>query len=1668
MRQNTKITRLRSLILALIILISSISVPQNSYAQPTGKDVASILKPSLKVTLYQAGKKLEDNSSVEGKSPIAVNVEFKVPVKNDKPKPAQVVEKNDYTKIEIGKGIIVKDSNFKDITYTNKDTGKKIKLGVYRFVTDPATKKVTLEVEFTGDNTEDVFNDYEDITAKFDADFNLDISDIPPNQGGNKTVTILDKTYSFTVKEPDDKITVTKKGKVIVDDPDNRSIEWTVEVGTDGEVLDGYTLSDDLTNVGEYINGSFEFEYGPEKEKVNASNIASEVQYNTSKQLQYTFKKINGESIKKPVTVKFRTKLTDEEFMAIDSNSKSKSTTKTNEVKILKGAEEKAKATTKVNWSPKWATKSHYKHGKEGYQKKDGNYYIDWEIVVNEEKAKLKNVKIKDILGATTDTLGRDASSFSLEIVEAELKFYKADGTEDTSKSQKYGPGNSPIPAGNIFEVGNIDGKVELKVTTKLNNFTDSDLNRRYTFKNSAEVTWDSNNNTPVKVSNYVYIGTQAINKDVKDKTYFINDQNREGSEQYFLNQEAEWTITVSKDNIDNNPVVYDMIIFDPEVPSGNVKDLKILDSANNYVDEIDGIKLKKLEPQHLNYHKYIGSSEINNGLTLDVKPLYYKKDGTNFVHVGDLIIVKGFTQDKREFKLKTRLTDPKALIHDKDKDLDKEKGRPFTNTAYLAKGNQLVDRMSCWTRYLSRMLEKQALSVADAQKFKNIPTADNANKGINKIDPENKEKIKYFNYNTKSVIYRLSVNANQIKEVGDIDVTDTLPKGWVLKSYTIFEGEPVKDPVTNPNVIDHSKTMFEQIKQLDSTVKATGNGVSKILIGTEINTSINPTHSINNKNIYVNYTAPTSSIDSGEVKFKFKDIDKAYAILLEAGPTDEVFKTYLESQEEDVVDNKVKLNLASNTNRTLEKTQKINIDKNVLFKNYDSGVQHEDGYLKWNIDYTPFKLVKPIPLTTDVVLKDELGEGMALRFNDDGTLKLTESDGTKNFKIFELNMAADGSLTEGNEVNDISNNISYTPYDSNDSNSPKGGTLNFKIPNIQKSYRFFYITDLTGEVNSKVSNTVKLEQSNLNSSYTPGKEYIITNQDASANMTRSSRIEITKMDESGNPLREVYFKLKNKQGTKTYEDIQKSDLNGKVVFNAIPEGDYELRETKTLDGYILDDKTYTVNVVRIHGQLKASISEMTENDKSKITITNYKVPVEIQKVDKYDNNKILQNAKFILKDRSGKLIRDNIVTDQDGKAKFYIPKVGDYILEEKTPPAGYELRTQPIRISVEKKDSNDGFKVLIDNVEQTEAYKIENTLSETTTAMLKVNKYIKNSLQSDSNDKEFEFEVHFYKLSSDNINYENDDREYDYSIEQGRFEGNKIKSGSKFYLKANGSLTIKDIPNNTKYKIEESENVGYRKEEESTEGLITAGTTQTQLYVASFTNIRTGKLKIEKKVTGNDGDINKDFEFTVKIDNNNISSYSYTGSKSGTIVNGGTITLKDGEYIIIDGIDIDDYYTITETDSSATGYTTTVNGKVKDTRDIIGRMEKEEEDVVFVNTRNKVNPGGGGSGGDNPPPRTPKEDPKTPPTTPKEDPKTPPTTPKEDPKTPPTTPKEDPKTPPTTPKEDPKTPPPTPDTPPDTPPAPSVPSYPRNNPPDPNDPNSPETIVVVDENGVP
>lgn len=88
-----------------------------------------------------------------------------------------------------------------------------------------------------------------------------------------------------------------------------------------------------------------------------------------------------------------------------------------------------------------------------------------------------------------------------------------------------------------------------------------------------------------------------------------------------------------------------------------------------------------------------------------------------------------------------------------------------------------------------------------------------------------------------------------------------------------------------------------------------------------------------------------------------------------------------------------------------------------------------------------------------------------------------------------------------------------------------------------------------------------------------------------------------------------------------------------------------------------------------------------------------------------------------------------------------------------------------------------------------------------------------------------------------------------------------------------------------------------------------------------------TGYLRISKTVTGG-GDTQREFSFTVTLTDvrgNPLSgSYSYSGSKSGTIQSGDQITLKHNESVTIQ-LPPATRYTVTE--APADGYTTTATG---------------------------------------------------------------------------------------------------------------------------------------------
>ena len=91
-----------------------------------------------------------------------------------------------------------------------------------------------------------------------------------------------------------------------------------------------------------------------------------------------------------------------------------------------------------------------------------------------------------------------------------------------------------------------------------------------------------------------------------------------------------------------------------------------------------------------------------------------------------------------------------------------------------------------------------------------------------------------------------------------------------------------------------------------------------------------------------------------------------------------------------------------------------------------------------------------------------------------------------------------------------------------------------------------------------------------------------------------------------------------------------------------------------------------------------------------------------------------------------------------------------------------------------------------------------------------------------------------------------------------------------------------------------------------------------------------TGNLSITKTVTG-EGDPEKAWTFSVTLKDetgaDRSGSFSYSGSKTGTLTSGGTFQLKHEETVTISGIPAGTQYLVTEAEANQDGYQTTVTG---------------------------------------------------------------------------------------------------------------------------------------------
>lgn len=105
-----------------------------------------------------------------------------------------------------------------------------------------------------------------------------------------------------------------------------------------------------------------------------------------------------------------------------------------------------------------------------------------------------------------------------------------------------------------------------------------------------------------------------------------------------------------------------------------------------------------------------------------------------------------------------------------------------------------------------------------------------------------------------------------------------------------------------------------------------------------------------------------------------------------------------------------------------------------------------------------------------------------------------------------------------------------------------------YRLIEVQGKENYEIVEPIIFEINSSVEKSKNLEVQNKLS---------------------TGKLEIVKKDLQGNLLAGVTFGLYTKNGRKLAEKV--TDEAGKILWERLPVGEYQIRELKTLDGYILD-----------------------------------------------------------------------------------------------------------------------------------------------------------------------------------------------------------------------------------------------------------------------------------------------------------------------------------------------------------------------------------------------------------------------------------------------------------------------------------------------------------------
>lgn len=185
------------------------------------------------------------------------------------------------------------------------------------------------------------------------------------------------------------------------------------------------------------------------------------------------------------------------------------------------------------------------------------------------------------------------------------------------------------------------------------------------------------------------------------------------------------------------------------------------------------------------------------------------------------------------------------------------------------------------------------------------------------------------------------------------------------------------------------------------------------------------------------------------------------------------------------------------------------------------------------------------------------------------------------------------------------------------------------------------------------------------------------------------AKIVVHKKDDEGKALEGVEFTLYDEN--KKEIDSKQTDKNGEIEFAELDYGKYFLKETKAIDGYILNEEFKAITIEKENNDQENSANPKDTSDSNNslvynVDIVNKKNKVEFTKIgidDKTDNNKennnYLKGAQFELKNKKGDVIGERQTSDDKGKFGWEKIPQGEYEVWETKALDGYVKPNKPV-----------------------------------------------------------------------------------------------------------------------------------------------------------------------------------------------------------------------------------------------------------------------------------------------------------------------------------------------------------------------------------------------------